>query len=82
MKKFVSLIVVGVAAVVGGVVTLIVTGQDMTQGGLDADANGTSGGIPAGDYIQGAAGLLLVICGIALAVYGFVRWSRSRAQGT
>lgn len=74
-----SLIGLGAVAAAGGVAMWALLAQRLTERGLDADANGTAGFTGTGDYVQAAAGLLLVVGGIALAVYGLVRKSRSQA---
>ena len=80
MKKFVSLVVAGGLAIVAGVVTWEVLARRLTERGLAADANGTSGYTTAGDFAQAGLGLLLVLTGIVLALYGVVRVIRGRAE--
>ncbi len=80
MKKFVSLVVAGGLAIVAGVVTWDVLARRLTERGLAADANGTAGYTTAGDFAQAGIGVLLVVIGTGLVLYGVVRVIRGQAE--
>ena len=62
------------------VVLVAFLAQRLTERGLAADANGTAGYTTAGDVAQAGIGVLLVVIGTGLVLYGVVRVIRGQAE--
>ena len=62
------------------VVLVAFLARRLTERGLAADANGTAGYTTAGDFAQAGIGVLLVVIGIGLALYGVVHVIRGQAE--
>ena len=62
------------------VVLVAFLARRLTERGLAADANGTAGYTTAGDFAQAGIGVLLVVIGTGLVLYGVVRVIRGQAE--